>query len=151
MATEKLKYAEYLDKYANCPPRTCNTYNKSLFRWLNEADNHPDNFKPILLIDPSRTFPNDDIYCSGYALSMFDTEEGAFNKYKKLVGDKVKLGKRLGTIIGEIAIAPIDGVGTIPELDNYEHLDFYEFEGVDLSRKITNFVEIFDKNGEYKR
>ena len=144
------KYDEYLSKYPNCPDVNCQTVNTLAYRWLHEGI-HEDNFKPALLINPNRTFETDALNCMAYSLSMFDSEEGAYEKYKKLVERKNNLKNKLGTLIGEIELAEEDGLASLPEINNFGHFSFFENKKIDLSDKIIRFVQIFNANGTFKR
>lgn len=144
------KYEEHLSKYPNCPDVNCQILNKLAFRWLHKGI-HEDNFKPALLINPNRTFDSDALNCMAYSLSMFDSEKGAYEKYKKLVERKNNLKSKLGTLIGEIELVEEDGLGSLPEINNFGHFSFFENKNIDLSDKIIRFVEIFDENGRFKR
>jgi hypothetical protein len=126
------KYEEYLSKYPNCPDVNSLTFNKTAYRWLH-AGIHEDNFKPALLINPNRTFDTDALNCIAYSLSMFDSEQGAYEKYKKLVERKNNLKNKLGTLIGEIELIEEDGVGSQPEINNFGHFSFFENKNIDLS------------------
>ena len=144
------KYQLYLDKYPNCPDISCRAFTQSVYRWLHVGE-HEDNFKPALLINPNRVFETDVLNCIAHSLSMFYSENGAYEKYKKLVERKRNLKDKLGTLIGEIDLEEIDGVGSEPEINNFGHFSFFEQKGVDLSKKIIRFVEIFNENGEFTR
>lgn len=146
----EFKYQLYLNKYPNCPDVNCRIFNRPVYRWLHRGL-HEDNFKPVLLINPSRAFGTDKLNCIAYALSMFDTESGAYDRYKQVVERKMNLKDKLGTLIGEIALEGQDGFGSEPEVKNFGHFSFFEKKDIDLSQKVIRFVEIFNDNGEFKR
>jgi hypothetical protein len=150
MKNRPFKYQYYLNKYPNCPNSNCRSVNNFAYRWLHKGLN-ADNFKPALLINPNRTFETDEINCIAYALSMFDTEMDAYDKYKKIVGRKINLKEKLGAQIGEILLTDEDGLASEPDSNNFGHFSFFEKIDVDLSNKIIRFVEIFDENGEFTR
>jgi hypothetical protein len=150
MKNIKFKYENFLNKYPNCPDVNCQSFNTIAYRWLHEGV-HADNFKPALLINPNRTFDTEALNCIAYSLSMFDSEKGAYEKYKKLVERKNNLKNKLGTLIGEIELVEDDGVGSLPEINNFGHFSFFENKNIELSDKIIRFVQIFDTNGAFKR
>ena len=84
MSSKKLKYQEYTNKISNCPPISYKELDARVFRWVfPECDDS--SFTPVLVIDPARQLGDDDKTCEGYALSMFEQEKGAYQKFKKLV------------------------------------------------------------------
>jgi hypothetical protein len=146
----EFKYQAYLSKYRNCPEPDCRVFIQSAYRWLHKGL-HEDNFRPVSLINPNRAFGTDRLNCISYALSMFDTENGAYDRYKQVVERKMNLKDKLGTLIGEISLEEKDGVGTEPEVNNFGHFSFFERKDIDLSDKIIRFVEIFNENGRFTR
>jgi hypothetical protein len=149
MNLKKLKYQEFIDLYPNCPPNTYKEVTITAFRWaFTECD--ADSFKPVLVINPKRQLNSDDLKCMGYALSMFETEKGAFERYKKLVHARPILKETYGTVIAELNISINDGLASVLRQDKYTHFSFHEYEGVDLSEKIINIAQIFEENGDFK-
>lgn len=150
MHSKKFKYQEYLSKFSNCPPIEYCEKSQSVFRWVFvECDKN--SFKPVLILEPARQLADDDKSCEGYALSMFEMQEGAYSKYKKLVRNKPQLKKNFGTIIAEINLSIEDGICSNPEVKNYSHFNLHEYEGTDLSKKVVNIIDIFDENGNFKK
>lgn len=148
MHSKKFKYQKYLDLYPNCPPDSYEEIEDNGFRWIFSNDN--DSFIPVLIINPVRQLGIDEKQCEGYALSMFKHEIGAYERYKKLVKARTKLKEVLGNKIAEINISKLDGIGSEPETNNFTHFNFHEYDGTDLSLKIVNITEIFDRNGNFK-
>ena len=150
MHSQKFKYQEYLIKFSNCPPLEYYEKSQNVFRWVFiECDEN--SFKPVSIIDPVRQLGDDDKSCEGYALSMFEIEEGAYLKYKKLVRNRPQLKNNFGTMIAEINLSIEDGIWSEPEEKNYSHFNLHEYEGTGLSKKIVNITDIFDKNGNFKK
>ena len=149
MHSKKFKYQEYTEQLFNCPPDTYKEIDTRAFRWVfPECD--ANSFKPVALINPTRKFDNDDEKCSGYALSMFEQEEGAYKKYKKFVSNKPDLKNTFGTQIAELQLTINLGVAE-PESKGYTHFNFHEYKESDLSEKIIKIIEIFDENGDFTR
>lgn len=150
MNSKKFKYQDYISKLFNCPPDVYKEKEMTAFRWVfSECDIN--SFKPVLIIDPVRQLGDEDKNCEGFALSMFEQEDCAYQKYKKLVRNRPHLKNIFGTMIAEMKISLNDGVCSNPEINNYLHLNFHEYEETDLLKKIVNIVEIFDENGNFKR
>jgi hypothetical protein len=150
MTSNKYKYQQDVDKLPNCPPTTYKEVGIVAFRWVH-AQCGEDSFKPVLIMQPTRQLGDEDKTCEGYALSMFLEEEKAYEKYRKLVAKKTHLKEVFGTMIAALQLSKNEGVGSEPELDNYTHFNFHEYEGSDLLKKITNIENIFDENGNFKR
>ena len=149
MNSKKFKYQDNITKFFNCPPNIYTEKEMLAFRWVfSECDNN--SFKPVLIIDPVRQLGDEDKNCEGFALSMFENEEGAYEKYKKLVRNNPLLKYNFGTIIAELNLSLKDGVCSEAE-NKYSHFNFHEYDETDLSKKIVNIVDIFDENGNFKR
>lgn len=149
MSSKKLKYQEFINQYSNCPPSTYKEENITAFRWV-FAECDAESFKPVLVINPKRQLNTDDMKCMGYALSMFETEQGAYERYKKMVYARPLLKDTYGTFIAELAISTNDGLVSPLGQDKYTHFSFHQYESVDLSKKVVNIVQIFKENGEFK-
>lgn len=143
------KYETHLSTISNCPPSAHTALNKIAFRWVHRASINK-SFDPVLIINPARKLDSSDATCSGYALSMFDTETNAYSKYKILTTKNRKLIKTLGNEIAAIQLVADDGVGGLPDTRNYGHFDFYEYDGIDLSEKIITTTQIFDADGNFR-
>ena len=149
MHSQKMKYQEYLKQFSNCPPTEYKEVEMVAFRWVFENCGE-ESFIPILVINPLRKFDDNDMNCKGYGLSMFATEIGAYERYKKQIHKKPKLKETLGSLIAKIKILPIQGIGSEPENNNYTHFTFHEYEGTDLTKNIVDIINIFDENGNFK-
>lgn len=150
MLSKKLKYQEFIDLYPNCPPTTYKEVNIKAFRWAFPKCNEG-SFKPVLAINPKRELGTDDMKCLGYALSMFESEKGAYDRYKKLVHARPSLKEIYGTVMAELDISMEDGLVSELGQDSYTHFSFHQYEGIDLSKKVVNIVQIFKENGSFKQ
>lgn len=147
MHSKKLKYQKYISHFSNCPPLLYQEKEKIAFRWVFSACNE-DSFKPVLIIQPARQLGDEDSTCGGYALSLFEEEDGAYQRYKKLVENKPHLKKILGTMIAKLKLDINEGVGS--EAGNYTHFNFHEYEETNLLKKIITIADIFDDDGNFK-
>ena len=149
MSSKKLKYQEFINEYPNCPPKVYKEESIKAFRWVfPECD--AESFKPVLVINPKRQLNTNDMKCMGYALSMFETEKGAYERYKKIVHGRPLLRDTYGTFIAELDISIDNGLVSPLGQDKYTHFSFHQYESVDLSKKVVNIVQIFKENGEFK-
>jgi hypothetical protein len=150
MPSNKFKYQEHTDKIINCPPTYYAEKNLVAFRWVfQECDEN--SFIPVLIIDPKRQLGEEDKKCEGFALSLFEELQGAYQKYKRLVQIRPHLQKSFGNRIAELTITDSDGVCSEPETYNFKHFNIHEYPNANLSKKIVNIVEIFDEYGNFKR
>ena len=137
------KYEPYLSELTNCPPTHYEQIKSNAFRWLHRSIDEPKNFMPVLVQSPRRALTMSHIQaCKGFGLSLFDSFEGALNRYNELIKNKPQLVLTFGNAIGEIQLEPNDGVSSEPESNNHGHFTFHEFENVDLSKKIIKFVSL---------
>jgi hypothetical protein len=137
------KYQSYLENIPDCPPENYSEIAQSAFRWLHETIDNDNNFKPVLLQSPKRALNMNHLNrCKGYGLSLFDTPNGAIERYLELIASKPNLIETLGDSLGEISLALKDGVGSEPEANNNGHFTFHEYGNTDLSRKIIKFASI---------
>ncbi len=150
MPTKRHKYQDYLNQFLDCPPKYFQEVERKAFRWVFD-DCDEESFKPALILNPLRNLVGDTLKCLGYSLSLFNDKESALAKYQSLVKRKASLVESLGNKIAEFDIDKKDGVCSEPELQNFSHFSIHEYEGIDLSKKRINIVEIFDSNGDFKR
>ena len=137
------KYQFYLDNISDCPPENYSALNKPAFRWLHEDIDNANNFTPVLLLSPKRALNMNHINrCKGYGLSLFDTSNGAIDRYRELIDSKPNLADTLGNSLGEITLTFHDGIGSEPETNNNGHFTFHEYEKTDLAKKIIKFAPI---------
>ena len=134
---KKLKYkSEHTKLDCECPPTESFTHkNVEAFRWVHKDFNHENNFKPVLLITPSRIDEIDscESQCSGYGLSLFIDEKKA---EKKLIS-YLKRKPMLSEIFGDsIAVGKIDKEdGVINEPDKKGHFTFHESDKSNIKLK----------------
>jgi hypothetical protein len=154
MLSKKLKYLEYLNKYPDCPPQNFKEVSRVSFRWIIAAD-HPNNFTPLNLGQepPARMLDETDKMCKGYGLSFFDSLDNAFERYKSLYQKKrqhqrEQFKEDKGTLIGEIKIDKADGIANEPDVYNYGHFTFHEYNDTNLNSKPANITNIFEQDGE---
>lgn len=105
------------------------------FRFAHDHENI-NNHKPVYIINPQRRIrPTEELTCSGYALSCFDTVQNAetsFNVYRKSVR---RFHKAVGNAIVSGDLTPDDGL--IGPTNLKGHFDLYEYIACDLGRKFT--------------
>jgi len=158
MHSKKFKYQEYLNKYQNCPPEYYQGINMAAYRWVHNTT-HKNDYMPINIINepPQRMLDDTDKMCMGYGLSVFNTQLNALSKYESLYKKKRKHLKKIfiediGNAVAKIKIEREDGIGNKPNLNNFGHFTFHEYENKDLANSIVCKTEIlFDGNGIIKR
>jgi hypothetical protein len=123
------KYKNQISKLPNCPPAGCAGRQVVLFRFVRQDLQHPKNFQPPAIQDPTRIFRGDAACCSSYALSFFETPEAARAKYEGIRRRHPDIHETLGTHLAEVSIQPDDGVLTPARS---QHVDLHEYEGVNL-------------------
>jgi len=151
MQQKKLKYSAYLGQFSNCPPVDFQEKEMMAYRWVHSSS-HPNDFLPKNLITdpPVRMLDISDKMCMGYGLSMFDSQKGACEKYLQLWNGKrahqrVQMGADLGKSVAQLDLQCSDGVSGSAE--KYGHFTFHEYQGVELSTRITGLMDIFDMDG----
>ncbi len=144
MSTERrLKYQSNLECAENCPPtREC--LEGPFYRWVHEeSEHHKYDFLPVFLINPARIPEDDDEeYCKGFGLSVYNTAKQAENKLLGLI----KVRKNPQKIIDEkgnwiAKIVPLStpiGFTDGPAPDG--HITLHPFEDVDL-RALSTWVK----------
>ncbi|MFN0049691.1 MAG: hypothetical protein ACKVOU_11265 [Cytophagales bacterium] len=149
MSFKRLKYQLLLDNYPNCPPKEFMEVKKSAFRWVYENIDNEKNFKPLHLISdpPPKMLDDSDLMCLGYGLSLFDSFEKAYSKYKNLFKSKRNFSKSVGSYIVKIDIQFDDGMASIPNIQG--HFTFHEYENTDLRSRIIELFSIFDSDGKF--
>ncbi|MCR4774086.1 MAG: hypothetical protein K5854_06995 [Prevotella sp.] len=101
------------------------------FRFAFESK--PDkNHLPALIQKPSRRLP-DEALMSGYALSCFDDETKAVDRYRNLQESFPRISKTIGDSICQGNIGNDDGLVTKVD-SNSGHFDLYEFLECDLNK-----------------
>lgn len=135
----KHKYSDdmcHLD--CDCPPvENYAAEEKVAYRWVNSNFDHPNNFIPVLKINPNRIddFENCDDKCKGFGLSLFNDLRKAEKRLSSFLKRKPLLAKTLGNAIAEGTIEKNDGLAGI--IDETGHFTFHEGENCDLKAKFT--------------
>lgn len=143
-----LKYYSFIKDLDDCPPLQSKEINMNAFRFIFDKRNHPDNFKPVLLIKPARindrSFDTNEMKCSGYALSMFDSLLNSKNLFIKQISRNKNFGNNVGNYVAEICIESNEGVATDPSSKESElgHFDFFEYENTNFYNKIVNIEKL---------
>jgi len=133
------KYQSNISVLPNCPPADYQQVRIQAFRWVFEDDNHPNNFRPPLAINPHRRKDkrfrgNDQMTCAGYALSLFTTLEQAKKRYDYFyVNSPDHFPESVGTHIAQGLIEEPDGLAS--KTDNSGHFELHEFAGTNLKPK----------------
>ncbi|MCE7924475.1 MAG: hypothetical protein DYG98_15625 [Haliscomenobacteraceae bacterium CHB4] len=135
------KYQSLLDLVPNCPPSGYREISVTAFRFVH-AQNHPDNFKPVQLIYPSRKFEDDDTRCKALGLSFFTEKNKARLTFQKISAKSPSFAKTVGEHIATISISPEDGAFIVPKETNSGHFTFHEYIGCDFQQKIENIEPI---------
>lgn len=150
-----MKYQSFLDKLEKCPPEIYKESSCSAFRWI-FSKNINNSFVPLNLIKepPARMIDKDDLMCKGYGLSLFNALDKGKAKYMKLYNQKRGLTHDefiidKGNAIAELKITENEGIFGDLNAQN-GHFTFHEYEGVDLSKKIINISNIFEKDEDFK-
>lgn len=146
--TNTLKYFSFIQQFDNCPPPHCTEINVHAFRYIFEDRNHPVNFKPVLLIKPSRIndklFDTDEQKCSGYALSLYDLLPNARSGFIILYNRYKNIANNIGSHVAEISVESHEGVATEPSSkeSNLGHFDFFEYVNTNFYNKIINIEKL---------
>lgn len=121
-----------IDKGAKLP-LLFNPQNKCAYRYVFNKIN-PNNHKPVYIQNPQRAITNMDknrINTSGYALSCFEQEDKAIQKFNELRANFRNIVLTMGDALCSGTLNDKDGLITHPNLET--HFDLYEFHGCDLS------------------
>ncbi len=132
----KIKYQDLINQQklsSECPFATCTTSTGEGFRWIFLPIENNDNFLPSILLNQKRNIPlrrnsgDDNSKCSSCAISMFDSEVHAVEKFNNFP-------KHIREMLGytHVAQGVIDGLGLKSRTNKSGHFDFFEFEDVDL-------------------
>lgn len=111
--------------------------NQDAYRYVFDVE-HPNNHKPVYVHKPQRIISDiekNQLNTSGYALSCFDKEDNATQKYESLKKHFSNIAKALGSAMCYGILDETDGL--ITEINNEGHFDLYEFYECNLSSKFT--------------
>ncbi|WP_027002515.1 hypothetical protein [Hugenholtzia roseola] len=154
MKDKKLKYAQYLQKWQDCPAANFAETDKIAYRWVKIPITLND-FLPIHVISepPPRILDDSDKMCSGYGLSLFDTLSNAASRYQKIYHklrphqrEQFKIDK--GTSIAFLRLEKEDGLSDTA--NDYGHFTFHEYENAELEKKVLETYTIFKQDGTFE-
>lgn len=107
--------------------------NKYAYRYVFSEGSH-NNHKPVYIQSPQRVISDMDknrLSTSGYALSCFEQEDRAVQKYNELRASHRKIALTMGDALCSGTLNGNDGLITVA---NHEtHFDLYEYQECDLS------------------
>ena len=112
------------------------------YRYVFSEDNQ-NNHRPVCIQNPGRKLPDNEKF-SGYALSCFDSQSKAEQRYKALCKSFKRTPKAIGDSLSSGKLNNEDGLVTTPD-KNSGHLDLYESDSCDLS-KTFKIIEILWRN-----
>ena len=132
-----LKYSIHLLKCVDqpCPlgavfaPREIPT----VFRFMHHPATDANDFLPPAIFDGVKARER----CGRFALSFFETLDGARRRYAAL-SERVDAVARYGGYIGEMAIKESDGLASVPSGAS-RHLDLHPFDGVIFAGRVTAY------------
>lgn len=136
------KYQELLVLTQNCPPSNYREVSMKAFRFIHYPSEHPDNFVPVQLQNPSRKFDDDEARCKALGLSFFDDKGKAILFFRKRVAKFQRFAKIVGERIATISVSPEDGKASAPEETNFGHFTFHEYVRCDFHQKIDSVEPI---------
>lgn len=146
MEIEDFKYSEELKEVAkrgaNLPslfvPYDTNAY-RFVFR-----NNIPKSYIPAYLMSPKRVTKDEEkhkLSTSGYALSLFNTEDNAVKKYAELSASFRNIKLTIGDTVSYGVLTSKDGMISKTNSSN-GHFDLYEFKGCDLAQRFTLLEDV---------
>ncbi len=137
----EFQYAEDFKKLSIlCPPARYRPKKITVFRWVFDQMDKEENFLPPLKINPNRRLKSikkedqDKEKCDLLALSMFDSEINARNRFKELLdGTDARVFKTLGTNVAKGDITENDGVNSHP--DSKGHFNHHSVSGCQFEKR----------------
>ena len=116
--------------------------NKYGYRYVFSEVN-PNNHKPVYIQSPRRVISDMDKNrpnTSGYALSCFEQEDKAIQKYNELKANIRNIARTMGDALCCGTLNDKDGL--ITQANHETHFDLYEYHGCDLSLtfKVTKIL-----------
>lgn len=113
---------------AQCPPANATDTGRTCFRYVFIPMNG-ESFIPVGKKNPRRMHGKDsEIVCSMLALSMFDTDKQARDRYKFIKKSISNIGKCLGTHLATGTLQDGDGLSTPSQVNG--HFDFHPGKGL---------------------
>lgn len=104
-----------------------------MFRFVRKDITDPWNFIPQAEKDPKRKFKDDGDSCSGWALSVFNSQEAAKDFYNAMRNKRSRVDKILGTHLASVPITPTDGRLSAVRCDG--HRDWHEYVTTSCAQK----------------
>lgn len=131
-----------MSKICNCPETEYFKFEeKEAFRFVFEDSNHPNNFSPLLKIDPKRYLTKNDIEkCQALGLSLYGKKDKAIEKFTQISLSFKRIRQTIGTHIAVGNICESDG--HITEEDEITHFDMYEFNDSKINTKFAIVQEL---------
>lgn len=136
MADAILKYQAQIDvlidKGAKLP-LLFDPQNKYAYRYVFSTVN-PNNHKPVYIQNPQRAISDMDknrLNTSGYALSCFEQEDKAIQKFNELRANIRNIALTMGNALCSGTLNSRDGL--ITRANHEAHFDLYEYHECDLS------------------
>lgn len=139
----EFKYQQEIDELeCACPPSKFSEANRKSYRWVHEDFGHPNNFLPVVKIEPNRLEELNPCSqkCSGYGLSLFTDLSKAESKLKTLLDRKPNLVDVFGNCIAEGQVEESDGVLDTPRKDG--HFTIHEYKNCNLTTKFKTIKKV---------
>ena len=114
---------------APCPLPDCKPMSATVFRLVHSPTIAKD-FLPVRKLTPNRRFFDNSGRCSGWALSLWKSEQLLRKKLGVLFASR-PARRKLGDHVATVEIAESDGVCTVP--DDWSHFGLFEYAGADIS------------------
>lgn len=112
------------------------------YRFVFSSDN-ANNHKPVCVQNPSRRLPDNEKF-SGYALSCFNSQQKAKQRYSSLFKSFKRTPKVIGDSLCGGLIENEDGMVTSSDVSS-GHFDLYESETCDLSKTFKMIEKLWKK------
>jgi len=124
-----------------CPPTECTLKEIQAYRFTHEIITDERNFMPVYLKNPKRFNDKSDLdKCSGFAISLYQSEEQAITKYNNLRNIVQNISKTIGTHLAQGNI--IKDHGVITPIDQEGHFDLHESEECNLHNEFVILKKI---------
>lgn len=141
MSIADFKYGKEIGNLVNgglqLPPLYPINNNKLAYRFVFSATSDK-NHIPVYKLKPRRVITaaeKNRLTTSGYALSCFDDENKAIEKFNILKGSMRNIALTIGSYLSFGNLDNSDGLITVSNAES--HFDLYEYKGCDLSKKFT--------------
>ena len=123
----------------DCPGSHAVEYEGETFRWFRSDWDLRTNFLPNLEEPrPPRVIPDDSVGCALCAMSLYNSLEAAVSKFQNFPSNtRSKLGH---THVYKGSLEKSDGVASNHGANG--HINFYEYQGVDICYKFVSVCEL---------